>query len=193
MPGAVPGFSLISMKGVLARRYRLGNGQDAHRDGRIAVSCSRGSPLPRPEAVLTTKVDMMNVLLSALPTFVENWEAFRREWAEEVVDPPLYLALGDFARHVIAFLEAKDDDQLRRIFDAVERLHLEGDGYVREAATVGLLEDLQNTNLHRTTDPAQLRPFLRPETLKWWDRVDSFWQGNPRALQDDRDGGPATG
>ena len=136
---------------------------------------------------------MMDVLLAASPTFAENWDAFRREWAEEAEDLPLYLALGDFARHVISFLEVKDDATLRRIFDAVERLHLEGDHYVREAATVGLLEDLQNTNLHRSTDPEQLRRFLRPESRKWWDRVDSFWKGNFRALQEDRDGAAAAG
>jgi hypothetical protein len=134
---------------------------------------------------------MMDVLLAASPTFAEEWDRFRREWADEAEGLPLYLALSDFARHVIAFLEAKDDERLRRIFDAVELLHVEGDRYVREAATVGLLEDLQNTNLHRTTDPEQLRPFLRPESLKWWDRVDSFWKGNFRALLEDRDGGPA--
>lgn len=141
---------------------------------------------------MITKADMMDVLLSASPTFADNWDSFRREWEDEP-DPSLYLALADFARHVIATLEAKDDEHLRSIFAAIERLHVEGDHYVREAATVGLLEDLQNTNLHRTTDPDQLRPFLLSESLKWWDRVDSFWKGNPRALLEDRDGGPTVG
>jgi hypothetical protein len=136
---------------------------------------------------------MMDVLLAASPTFAETWDAFCLEWAEEAEDLPLYLALAEFARHVISFLEAREDGSLRRIFDAVERLHVEGDHYVREAATVGLLEDLQNTNLHRTTDPKHLRSYLRPESLKWWDRVDSFWKGNFLALQEDRDGGPAAG
>jgi hypothetical protein len=135
---------------------------------------------------------MMDVLLAASPTFAEKWDAFRREWAQDE-DLPLYLALADYARHTIAFLEAKDDERLRRIFEAVERLHVEGDHYVREAATAGLLEDLQNTNLHRTTEPEQLRSFLRPESLRWWDRVDSLWKGDARALQEDRDGGPAAG
>jgi hypothetical protein len=126
---------------------------------------------------------MMDVLLAASPTFVESWDALRREYADETDGLPLYLSLSDFARHVIGFLETKDDERLRRIFEAIERLHVEGDHYVREAATVGLLEGLQNTNLHRTTQPEQFRPFLRPESLKWWDRVDSFWNGNPRALR----------
>lgn len=145
------------------------------------------------ERSLITKADMMDVLLAVSPTFAENWDTFRREWADEGEDLPLYLVLSDFARHVIAFLEAKDDERLSRIFEAIEQLHVEGDPYVREAATVGLLEDLQNTNLHRTTDPEQFRPFLRPESLKWWDRVGSFCKGNPGALREYRDGGTAAG
>jgi hypothetical protein len=74
-------------------------------------------------------------------------------------------------------LEANDADQLGRVFDAVESLHVHGDDYVREAATIGLLESLQNPNLHRTTNPEQFRPFLRPETAKWWDRLNKFWEG----------------
>src|SRR3954469_14697039 len=91
---------------------------------------------------LITKAEMMDVLLAASPTFAEKWEAFRREWADEA-DLPIYLALSDFARHAISFLEAKDDMRLRCIFEAVERLHVEGDQYVRDAATVGLLGDMQ--------------------------------------------------
>lgn len=136
---------------------------------------------------------MMDVLLAASPTFAEDWDAFRREWAEEAEDLPLYLALADFARHVISLLEAGDDERLRHIFDAVERLQVEGDHYVKEAATVGLLEDLQNGNLHRTTNPEQLRPFLRPESLSGWEAVDSFWTRYFRAVSEERGGGPTAG
>jgi hypothetical protein len=118
---------------------------------------------------------MIETLLAASPSFADEWEAFRREWADEADDLPLYLALSAFARHVVALLESDDTDQLGHVFDAIELLHIQGDGYVREAATVGLLEDLQNTNLHRSTHPDQLRPFLRPESARWWDRLDRFW------------------
>lgn len=118
---------------------------------------------------------MMQTLVAASPAFAGEWEAFQREWAGEPEGLPLYLALADFARHVVALLEANDVDRLHRVFEAVEALHVEGDEYVREAATVGLLEDLQNTNLHRTTEPEQLRPFLRPESARCWDQLNAFW------------------
>lgn len=134
---------------------------------------------------------MMDVLLAALPSFAENWDRFRREWTDEA-DLPMYPALSDFARHVIGFLETKDHGRLRNIFEAVERLHVEGDRYVREAATVGLLEGMQNRNLHRTTDPEQFRPFLGPASLKCWDRLNLFWDGDARALHE-HPGGEAAG
>lgn len=46
---------------------------------------------------------------------------------------------------------------------------------MREAATVGLLEDLQNENLHVSTAAKDFEAFLQPESLKWWGEVERFW------------------
>jgi hypothetical protein len=64
---------------------------------------------------------------------------------------------------------------LSRVFAVVERWHVEGDSYVREAATIGLLEDLQNENLHSSTVPKDFEVFLGPESLKWWRKVERLW------------------
>jgi hypothetical protein len=126
---------------------------------------------------MIAKDDMMGVLLDACPSFAPQWEAFRDEWREEADDLPVYLVLGDFARHLIGMVERGETAGLPAVFAAVERLHVEGDHYVREAATVGLLEDLQNLNLHPNgTDPEQLRPFLGPVSARWWDKLYRFWQ-----------------
>ena len=142
---------------------------------------------------MITKADMMTDLLAASPGFAGDWEAFRQEWAGEGDGPPLYLALSAFARHLVRLLEMKDKERLARVFRVVERLHVEGDAYVREAATVGLLESLQNTNLHDRTAPEQFCEFLQPESLRWWQRVESFWSGNPRALSEESGRDPAAG
>jgi hypothetical protein len=86
-------------------------------------------------------------------------------------------ALADFARHLIGMLEKSETQSFPAIFDVVERLHLDGDGYVSEAATIGLLEDLQNGNLHSKTVPEEFRRFLGKESQYWWDELDKFWQG----------------
>jgi hypothetical protein len=57
----------------------------------------------------------------------------------------------------------------------LERWIVDGDEDVRKAAIVGLIEDVQNANLHRTTSPEQFAHFLYPTSLTWWDKVNKFW------------------
>jgi len=70
------------------------------------------------------------------------------------------------------------------VFDVIETLHLNGDSYVREAATVGLLEDIQNNSGHRAVDPAVFVMYLKPESLRWWNKLNDFWTKG-RLLSDD--------
>lgn len=123
---------------------------------------------------MITKTDMMALIVEACPSFQSAWEDFLTEWSAED-DKPIYLALASLAQHLIGLLATRQETALSRAFAVVERWHIEGDAYVREAATVGLLEDLQNENLHTSTSPNQLEPFLLPESLKWWRQVDVFW------------------
>jgi hypothetical protein len=117
------------------------------------------------------------MLLDACPSFAPQWEAFREEWLKETDDLPVYLVLADFARHLIGLLERGETTDLPAVFAAVERMHVEGGHYVRKAATVGLLESLQNLHLHKNgTDPEQFRPYLGPESARWWDKLYRFWQ-----------------
>jgi hypothetical protein len=77
---------------------------------------------------------------------------------------------------LIVALAAGDFRTLHRTFAVVERWHLEGDQYVREAAAVGLLEDLQNTALHVSTSPKDFEPFLLPTSQRFWRNVEHFWE-----------------
>jgi hypothetical protein len=121
------------------------------------------------------KDTMMAPMLEACPSFRPAWEEFVEEWRSEP-EQPLYLALGSLARHLIAALSIRDVPTMSRAFAVVERWLLEGDHYVREAATVGLLEDLQNTNLHEATSPSDFEPYLLPKSLKSWRDVARFWE-----------------
>jgi hypothetical protein len=124
---------------------------------------------------MIAKDDMMPVLLDACPSFAPAWGEFLAEWRGED-DQPLYLALGDLARHLIGLVERGETAELPAVSGVVERWHLEGDEYVRTAATVGLLEDLQNWNLHEHgTEPSQFRAMLGPESLRCWDELAADW------------------
>jgi hypothetical protein len=134
---------------------------------------------------MISKDEMMDVLLDACPSFAPRWEVFKDEWTEEADDLPHYLALADFARHLISLLERGEMTGLPAVFAAIERLHVEGDHYVQEAATVGILEALQNLCLHNNgTDPEQFRPYLGSKSARWWEKLNLFWQ-HGKLLTDD--------
>jgi hypothetical protein len=115
-------------------------------------------------------------LLVADPSFTPTWEAFMKEWRDER-ELPQYIALAELARHLIARLESDATERFDAVFDVVERWHIEGDAYVSEAAAIGLIEDLQNTGLHRTTAPEAFLPWLRPASRQAWDDLEAFWNG----------------
>ncbi len=134
---------------------------------------------------MITADEMFEPMLAALPGFRPEWEEFVAEWSEDPEGLPHYLALSSLARYLISLLERKDERGLTDAFGVVEIWHVEGDKYVREAATVGLLEDLQNLNLHTTTDAEDFRRFLGPESEIWWDKAERFWSEG-RVMTDDR-------
>ncbi|MEE8608552.1 MAG: hypothetical protein V3S55_13175 [Nitrospiraceae bacterium] len=133
---------------------------------------------------MITRDEMFEEVLKACPSFVPTWRAFCQEWEDEA-ELPMYLALSEFARHLIRMLEDGEDSGLKAVFEIVEKWHLNGDPYVSEAVTIGLLEDLQNEGLHKTTTPDEFVRFLLPESKFWWAKVTAFWQhGHP--IVDDR-------
>jgi hypothetical protein len=128
---------------------------------------------------------MMSVLVAACPSFAPQWQEFQDEWRNEEGDPPLYSALSEFAIHLINMLECSNTQNFPVIFETIERLHVEGEHYVREAATVGLLEDLQNFNLHKNgTDPEQFYQYLGPISARWWEKLHRFWRNGELLAED---------
>jgi hypothetical protein len=119
---------------------------------------------------------MMQPVLRASPSFEPVWREFVAEWQGQPEGLPLYLVLSDLARHIASLFARGVDSELREIFGIIEEWHLHGDAYVREAATVGLLEDLQNTNVVGEHVPARCLSYLGPESLRWWRKVENFWE-----------------
>lgn len=124
------------------------------------------------------------LLVEACPSFEPQWKEFLASWIDYGPEPPLYPLFGDFARHLSGLLLTGNDQALRRVFDVVERFIVDGDAYVSEAAIVGILEDLQNANLHTGTKPDQYLPYLLPQSRRWWKKVELFWNEG-KLLNDD--------
>ena len=119
---------------------------------------------------------MLLPLADLSPEFRTAYDKWRKEWQEDD-DPPVYLALSEYARCTISALENARHDLCRQVFQVVERWLLDGDPYVREAAAIGFLEDLQNTSIYEGSlvSPDALCAFMHPETLHWWKMVARFW------------------
>jgi len=116
---------------------------------------------------------MIPLLLEACPSFQGDWDDHRRDHGEALP----YVALGDFARHLLGLHLRHETDVFRAVARVIERLHVEGDGYVREAATIGLLESIQNVWSNNNVDPELFVPHLLPESLRWWRSLNNFWSG----------------
>lgn len=124
---------------------------------------------------------VMQLLLASSPSFTDEWDP-----DENVIDGErqLYLDAADYVRHVLRRVHQEASSELEPIFDAIERLHVEGDDYVRELATVGILEGFQSANADTAgvNPDLEVRPLLRPVSLAWWQRLDRFWAGDMTAL-----------
>lgn len=122
----------------------------------------------------------MPLLLTACPSFKGRWATYLADHYGAGDERLLYCELGEFSRHLIELASSGDAGELPAVFAAIERLHLEGTPYVREAATIGLLEGIQNNASHCDFDLRRLTPYLRPESAYWWQQVSDFWEGRIR-------------
>ena len=117
------------------------------------------------------KIDqVIPLILSACPSFQDIWyESDNKEL--------LYVVMGELARHLLSLFQRGETDEFNPLFELIERFHTEGDDYVRELATIGLLEGIQNNWTNNDQDPEVFIEFLLPETKKWWDELNDFWDG----------------
>ncbi len=118
---------------------------------------------------------MFRPILVVSEGFRPIWDEFIDEWKDDN-ELPLYLVLGDLARYISKLINESKVEEIKKIFVVIERWHLDGDSYVKEAATVGILEDLQNTNVMGEGVPEKVELYLLPESRKWWLKVYEFWE-----------------
>jgi hypothetical protein len=123
-----------------------------------------------------TKYEVIPLILDACPSYLEKWNKYLAESDDEYEEGLLYLAVADFVRHFVELLSNNQREEFENIFEVIEKLHLQGDNYVKELATIGFLEDIKHS-LINPDDTGLIKKYLRPESLKWWDNLDDFWCG----------------
>ena len=86
------------------------------------------------------QLDAMPLLVEACPSFADGWADHLSHHGSDLP----YTAAGDFASHLFALHQAGDTSSFPAVAAAIERLHTEGSLWVKEFATIGVLEDVQN-------------------------------------------------
>lgn len=123
---------------------------------------------------MISRTEMFDPLLKISEGFRQIWGKFVEEWGSDK-ELPQYLALSCLARYISKLILESKEAELKGIFNVIEHWHIEGDDYVKEAATVGILEDLQNTNVVGLGVPEKVETYLLPESKKMWIKVSDFW------------------
>lgn len=119
---------------------------------------------------MITSDQVMSKILEACPSFQETWDTSDDQEL-------LYVVMGDLAHHILKLHRTGRTEEFVPLGAVIEQLHVNGDGYVRELATIGLLEGIQNVWGNSNADPEDFYPFLLPESRKWWKELNDFWAG----------------
>lgn len=118
-----------------------------------------------------------------IPLFLESCPSFRKEWDrsdQEFDHGLLYVVLGGFARHLLQLQQQGQTEEFAAVSEVIERLHVEGDSYVKNAATVGLLEAIQNVWGNNGVDPELFAKCLHQESARRWRSLNDFWSGKTK-------------
>jgi hypothetical protein len=117
-----------------------------------------------------------------IPLVLEVCPSFREFCDDEPRENLLYLVMGDLALHLRNLVERDETEEIAPVCRLIERLHLEGDGYVRALATCGLLEDLRSVWTDRGADPNEFHAWLHPTSRGRWRELEAYWAGDIPAV-----------
>lgn len=119
------------------------------------------------------KEQLIPLILEACPSFKERFD--------KCCDKDLlYVVAGELAAHLLYLYREEKTEEFTPVCHVFERLHIEGDNYVKELATVGFLEGIQNIWGNKNVDPEEFSKFLEPESKKWWKELNDFWNVSDR-------------
>jgi hypothetical protein len=117
--------------------------------------------------------EVLELLVNACPTFALARDEHLADHGADL----LYTAAGSFADHLLSLQETNQTDSFVSVGAAIELLYAEGSPWVKEWATIGLLEGIQNGWLNRGANPDLFFPYLGQEGKSWWSGLNNFWSG----------------
>jgi len=131
------------------------------------------------------KFEMMELLVNACPSYQSRWRDYFASEYGNGEQRLVYIDIFDFNDHIVSLYKKNLTDEFNEVFRVIELLHNNGDDYVKEAATIGILEGIQNLSGNTGLDPEVFVKYLHPTSKIWWDKLNRFWSGDTKALRDD--------
>jgi hypothetical protein len=118
---------------------------------------------------------IMPMLLEACPSFAEPWREHLAWWAPDA--PGIFNNTGELATHLVDCLYSGRTQEFTDVFNVIETLIEHGSEDVQSAATIGLLESLQNIASHRLKGYADFEKWLGARALDAWRKIEQGWTG----------------
>ncbi len=125
-----------------------------------------------------TKENIFEQLYSIVPEFKGVIDSEYDDEEKEIQ----YVLAYRLAQYTYELFVTKDFDQLNKILEYIELILSIGDTYAQELATVGFLEDIQTVWDNSERDRSEIYDLLLPESKKWWNQVDKFWNGKIKSI-----------
>jgi hypothetical protein len=121
-------------------------------------------------------------LVEAFPDFSPRWRKHLAYWRGEPAGN--YIDMAEFVHFVVEDLyEQSNLDELRRFFECLERLFVEGNQETRDIIGLGFLETLQNFASWRSYGNTVFEQFLGPMSRQVWNDIKRQWRGKSSLME----------
>lgn len=128
---------------------------------------------------MITKNELLDLLIESSTQFkeisVKELDDNDTLWKDEDGNILYHSVLAAYAGHIVTLYKHQIVGKFDKIFELIEMLHLNGDSYIKEAATIGILEGIQNISGNSNLDPRVFEQYLHPESMRWWNSLKRFW------------------
>ena len=115
-------------------------------------------------------------LVDRFPAFLPRWREHIESWRGEPAGQ--YNDMGEFAHFVVEDVyERGNVDEMRQVFDCLERLFAEGNQETRDLIGIGFFETLQNFASWRPYGNTVFEPFFGPMSKEVWEEIRQTWKG----------------
>lgn len=126
------------------------------------------------------KEEVIPSLLAAAPGFAGAWSEHLEYWGDD--ERGIFIDAGEFAHYVVRSYADGNTAEFVAVFATLETILREGDDAAREAATIGVLEDIQTIASNRPFGPEVFALWLGPLSRRAWDEIDRLWRAGGGSL-----------